>query len=163
MELGSLMGGMQTIWHATADGWNERTAAVHNDYAADEAGAPKLANANTINGWSLWGKAYYGSFDREASQSLTSHGNTFNYDTGYTQDLGGIQAGTDWMTRDSDGGAWVLGALVGYNKSSMDDAFVKEATGSAKATVTLYAADGKSLDFGIPVNGLDKAIAAIRK
>ena len=45
----------------------------------------------------------------------------------------------------------------------MDDAFVKEATGSAKATVTLYAADGKSLDFGIPVNGLDKAIAAIRK
>jgi hypothetical protein len=32
-----------------------------------------------------------------------------------------------------------------------------------KANVVLYASNGKSLDFGIPLTGFDKAVAAIRK
>ncbi len=47
--------------------------------------------------------------------------------------------------------------------SAMDEVFVKEATGTAKADVVLYASNGKSLDFGIPMTGLDKALAALKK
>lgn len=47
--------------------------------------------------------------------------------------------------------------------SPMDEAFVKEATGTQKADVVLYASNGKSLDFGIPMTGLDKALAALKK
>lgn len=47
--------------------------------------------------------------------------------------------------------------------SPMDEAFIKEALAAPKADVTVYAANGKSLAFGIPVTGIDKALAAIRK
>ena len=45
----------------------------------------------------------------------------------------------------------------------MDEAFVKEALAAPKADVTVYAANGKAVAFGIPVTGFDKALAAIRK
>jgi invasion protein IalB len=45
----------------------------------------------------------------------------------------------------------------------MDNAFVKDALAAQKADVVLYSWDGKNLDFGIPVTGLDKAVAALRK
>jgi len=45
---------------------------------------------------------------------------------------------------------------------AMDDAFVKDTIAAQKADVTLYAPDGKGINFGIPVSGLDKALAAIK-
>jgi invasion protein IalB len=45
----------------------------------------------------------------------------------------------------------------------MDDAFVKDTIAAQKADVTLYAPDGKGINFGIPVIGFDKAVAAIKK
>jgi invasion protein IalB len=45
----------------------------------------------------------------------------------------------------------------------MNDAFVKEITGAERANITLTAANGQALNFGIPVAGFDKALAAIKK
>ena len=45
----------------------------------------------------------------------------------------------------------------------MNDAFVKEVSGAEKADVTVTALNGQTLNFGIPVAGLDKALAAIKK
>jgi invasion protein IalB len=45
---------------------------------------------------------------------------------------------------------------------AMDDAFVKDTIAAQKADVTLYAPDGKGINFGIPVTGFDKAVAAIK-
>lgn len=45
----------------------------------------------------------------------------------------------------------------------MDEAFLKETLAAPKADITVYAANGKSLAFGIPVTGIDKALAAIKK
>ena len=45
----------------------------------------------------------------------------------------------------------------------MNDAFVKEVLAAPKADVTLTALNGRQLNFGIPVAGLDKALAAIKK
>jgi invasion protein IalB len=45
----------------------------------------------------------------------------------------------------------------------MNDAFVKEVSAAQKADVTLTALNGRALNFGIPVAGLDKALAAIKK
>jgi len=43
----------------------------------------------------------------------------------------------------------------------MNDAFIKEISGADKANITLTAANGQALNFGIPVGGFDKALAAI--
>ena len=45
----------------------------------------------------------------------------------------------------------------------MNDAFVKEVVAADKADLTLTALNGRTLNFGIPVNGLDKALDAIKK
>lgn len=45
----------------------------------------------------------------------------------------------------------------------MDDAFIKETAAAAKGDIVLYAANGRSLDFGIPTTGFDKAVAALKK
>ena len=45
----------------------------------------------------------------------------------------------------------------------MNDAFVKEVTAAPKADVTITALNGQQLNFGIPVAGFDKALAAIKK
>ena len=45
----------------------------------------------------------------------------------------------------------------------MNDAFVKEVTASERANITLTAANGQELNFGIPVSGFDKALAVIKK
>jgi invasion protein IalB len=46
----------------------------------------------------------------------------------------------------------------------LDDAFIKEASAAAEGThVVMYAANGQSVDFGIPTTGLDKAVAALKK
>src|SRR5262249_55666144 len=45
---------------------------------------------------------------------------------------------------------------------AMDDAFVKDTIAAQKAEVTLYAPDGKGINFGIPVTGFDKAVAAVK-
>jgi invasion protein IalB len=45
----------------------------------------------------------------------------------------------------------------------MNDAFIKEITANERANVTLTAANGQAMNFGIPVAGFDKAIAAIKK
>jgi|SRR5882672_7640463 len=47
--------------------------------------------------------------------------------------------------------------------TAMDDAFVKDTIAAQKADVTLYAPDGKGINFGIPVTGFDKAVAALKK
>ncbi len=46
---------------------------------------------------------------------------------------------------------------------SMNDAFVKEIMAAERANVTLTAANDQALNFGIPVAGFDKALAAIKK
>jgi hypothetical protein len=45
----------------------------------------------------------------------------------------------------------------------MNDAFVKEMMAAPKADVSLTAMNGQTLNFGIPVAGIDKALAAIKK
>ena len=45
----------------------------------------------------------------------------------------------------------------------MNGAFVKEVVAAPKADVTLTAMNGRTLNFNLPVTGLDKALAAIKK
>jgi invasion protein IalB len=45
----------------------------------------------------------------------------------------------------------------------MDAVFVKDMTQAAKADVVVYDSNGRSLDLGIPLNGFDKAVAALRR
>jgi invasion protein IalB len=47
--------------------------------------------------------------------------------------------------------------------TTLDEAFVKDMTTQPKADVVIVASNGQSLDFGIPVAGFDKALAAIKK
>jgi invasion protein IalB len=50
-----------------------------------------------------------------------------------------------------------------FAESPIDEAFVKEATASSTATLTVYAATGEGIPFEVPIKGIDKAIAATRK
>jgi invasion protein IalB len=45
----------------------------------------------------------------------------------------------------------------------MNNAFVKEVVTAPQADVTLTAMNGRTLNFNLPVTGLDKALAAIKK
>jgi invasion protein IalB len=55
------------------------------------------------------------------------------------------------------------GAQQCIASAPMNDAFIKEVVAAQKADVTLTALNGRALNFGIPVTGLDKALAAIKK
>jgi hypothetical protein len=129
IELLPLIDGLQTLWWATADTWNERTAGLRRDYDEGHyAGA-----TDTDKGWSLWGKAYYGQYNSDAGdQALNVLGNQLTYNTNYRQQYSGFQAGADRMVRDASDGAWVVGALAGFNKSNLN-----------------YKADTDSLDYTV--------------
>jgi len=71
-------------------------------------------------GWSVWGKAYYGRIDRDSANAVAVLGAPVVYDTSYGQNYFGFQIGADYMTRDSNNGAWVFGLLGGYNKSTLE-------------------------------------------
>jgi invasion protein IalB len=43
----------------------------------------------------------------------------------------------------------------------IDDAIAREAAGAKEATITVYATDGRGINFNVPVKGTDKAIAAV--
>src|SRR3569832_333096 len=121
------MGAMQTMWHATADGWNERTSTIRQNYAvASAGGAPALAAGN--DGISVWAKGYIGGFRRESDQSFGGA----TLDTGYHQSVGGMQIGGDYSFRYDSNIAFTVGALLGYNKSSVE-----------------YTADANKADMGI--------------
>jgi invasion protein IalB len=45
----------------------------------------------------------------------------------------------------------------------MDAAFVNDMLKTPKADVVIYAANGRSLDFGLPMAGFDKVMAALQK
>jgi hypothetical protein len=110
--------GLQSLWYETADSWNERTSWVRYQYA----------NGSMERGWSLWGKAYFGQINRDSKNTLAVLGNSFTYDTSYRQNYGGLQIGGDFAVRDGNDGAWLFGALAGYNKSNMDFAVGSDRT-----------------------------------
>ena len=47
-------------------------------------------------------------------------------------------------------------------EAPIDDAFTKEAVASAKATITVHLGGG-TIPFELPIKGIDKALAAVRK
>src|SRR5262249_25127673 len=115
-ELSELVDGLQTLWWATADGWNERTAQIRHDYAEGHYG-----DGPAIGGWQYWGKVYHGQYDADGTNpSIDVFGRQFQYSTAYRQQYTGGQAGADFMLRDLADGAWVLGGLAGFNKSYMN-------------------------------------------
>src|SRR6185295_7430511 len=109
-ELSKVTSGLQTVWHESADGWNERTSAIRHDFAAD----------TMVRAWTMWGKAYYGQANRDSENTIGAAGNTVTFDTTYTQSYGGIQLGADVSRRTARGGAWALGGLFGYNKTRVE-------------------------------------------
>src|SRR5258705_4535466 len=120
---------LQTLRNETADSWNERTS-----WLRYENGAGMLQS-----GFSVWGKAYYGQIDRNTTNTLTTLGTTFTFDASYRQTYGGIQIGADYMFRGPNGGAWVVGALGGFNKSDINFDANTDAADIAVYNLGLYA------------------------
>jgi invasion protein IalB len=46
--------------------------------------------------------------------------------------------------------------------TAMDDAMIREVTGGANATATIYATDGRGINFNVPIKGAARAIAALK-
>jgi invasion protein IalB len=44
----------------------------------------------------------------------------------------------------------------------MDDALVREVTAGTNATATIYATDGRGINFNIPLKGAPRAMAALK-
>ncbi len=44
----------------------------------------------------------------------------------------------------------------------MDKKFIEEAASNQKAMITIFAINGQSIQFGIPINGLDEALSSVR-
>ena len=47
--------------------------------------------------------------------------------------------------------------------TAMDDAMVRDARASSEATATIYAIDGRAINFKIGTKGIDKAFVALGK
>jgi outer membrane autotransporter protein len=120
VEMASLMAGMQNLWHMTAEGSDDRVAAIRQNYAANLDGAtPVPAAANTADGMSVWGKLSYGEFRRDTSLSLSGLAGSLSYDTSYNQTMEALQVGVDHLVSKDADGTWVLGALIGYDTSRL--------------------------------------------
>src|SRR5262249_19170697 len=109
-ELSKLTAGLQTAWHESADGWNERTTALRHDFATD----------NMSRAWTMWGKVYYGQGNRDSQNTIDVAGSTVTLDTTYTQSYGGILFGADVSRRTANNGAWALGGFAGYSKTRLE-------------------------------------------
>lgn len=46
---------------------------------------------------------------------------------------------------------------------AMNDAMIKEAIASSEAVATIYAINGRAINFKVPLKGIDKVIAAVGK
>jgi hypothetical protein len=61
VEMSSVMEGMQNVWNMTAEGASERMSAIRHAVAYDSSGqTPIPAQAGAFDGYSFWGKAYFG-------------------------------------------------------------------------------------------------------
>lgn len=119
-ELASLPGGLQNIWHGSAEGWADRMAALQQSLASGSTGdGPVPAQGGALGGLNVWGKISYSDLAHSGGQSATILGAGFAYDTSYTQGTLGIQVGVDKVVSRDAGGALLVGGLVGYNNSIM--------------------------------------------
>ena len=110
MEMTKFESLLQNVWYETAEGWSERTAELRDEYD-NHAGRPEAASLDTSIGWSVWGKAFYGSTRRDTTESVTALGNTFTFDTTDRQELDGFQAGVDYTKRGDDNSIPAMGVL----------------------------------------------------
>jgi hypothetical protein len=61
VEMGNVMEGMQNLWNMTSEGASQRVSAIRHSVASDSDGkTPIPAQAGTFDGYSFWGKAYFG-------------------------------------------------------------------------------------------------------
>ena len=76
-----------------------------------------------------------------------------------------VQKGVDLKIGDTQVGKFNYAACVPQNceaNGALDEALVKKMAAASEMMVTIHARDGRDVHFKFPVNGIDKAIAAIR-
>jgi outer membrane autotransporter protein len=136
-EIANIIAGAENIWYATAEAWEERTAASRETMAAARNGAlPILAQAST-GAPTFWGRLAYAKDKRDRSQVSDLTGVSQTYDTSFDQNTSGMQLGVETLLRRSDN-AWLVGGLAGYVRSQMHFADANKVDYSAWS-VGLYA------------------------
>jgi hypothetical protein len=70
VEMGNVMEGMQNLWNMTSEGASQRVSAIRHSVASDSDGkTPIPAQAGTFDGYSFWGKAYFGGAAHNTSRT----------------------------------------------------------------------------------------------
>ncbi len=76
-----------------------------------------------------------------------------------------VQKGVDLKIGDAAIGKFAYAACVPQNceaGGALDEALVKKMTAASEMMITIHARDGRDVNFKFPVNGIDKALAALR-
>lgn len=174
-QLPSLITGAQSIWYETTGVWLDRQADLRSyllnptttttTIVTKDRGvvkAPVATNTTSVTP-GVWGKAIGSWSSRDNTSSYSAYGNTYNFDTGYSQDTYGFMVGADFgQTKGNT--AFLFGVMGGYINSTLDfDALGTSADytgGSVGAYATylnggffidgLFKADFLSLDFTAP-------------
>ena len=100
-EFGS---GTSDIWYTTTGTMLERTGDIRDTFYGPEG----------QRGWAVWLKAVGASVNRDVTQSTTSAGTTFTFDTSYHQETAAIIGGIDFTGGSSAGRGWAFGVDAGY-------------------------------------------------
>jgi len=100
----------------TAQGADDRLAAIRQNSAADRNGVPIPAAAEAADSTSVWGKLSYGEFRRDTALSVAS----LTFDNSYNQTMQGLEFGVDRVVGKNADGTWVVGALIGYDMSRVN-------------------------------------------
>ncbi|WP_334176022.1 autotransporter domain-containing protein, partial [Pseudoxanthobacter sp.] len=151
-EFPSFITGAQTIWHETTGLWLDRQVDLRSyemnpSLAAPATGTNQAGKGDLAGGAAttrptlgpgLWAKAVGSWMSRDSSSGYSILGNSYGFNTSYTQNTYGFIVGADF-SREMEKGTWLFGMLGGYLNSSLD--FNKSSTSGDYngGTVGLYA------------------------
>lgn len=126
-EFATLGAAAQSVWYSTTGTWFERQADLRGQ-----------AHPIEREGGDLWMKMVGGSAERDVTNSFVSAGQTYSFDTSYDQTTAAILGGAE-VARQTETGAWILGAQVGYVDSDVNFQSSSTATAIDGASVGVYA------------------------
>jgi hypothetical protein len=72
------------------------------------------------NGGGTWIHFASNTADHDVLNPVMAGVTTFEFDNSYTQDNSSVTVGRDWIVRNEDERAWLIGGMVGYNRGRVD-------------------------------------------
>lgn len=123
LETTAVVSSNQEIWRETADAWSTRQENLRDVLAGSHGvtavADPSLQGSDAPTG-SFWMSALGSWTERDHDQSVSLLDSSFEFDTGYKQNIYGLVGGADFRANAGEDTSFLFGVMGGYVNSKLD-------------------------------------------